>query len=177
MDFLEKGKVTILDDCLAPDKYTYLTYTGHNPWAVAKFISGRMRAYFHLSATGTAHQRTNWDVVGENISFYSLWKATKAFSGFTTMDIHMKVIGKKAKATNQGTFTLQMHGTLTTKFEGWIYWLKPLWLIYSYLFYHRVRRRMIESCRNNILSFREEIKKHFNLETAESITRAVGGYG
>lgn len=170
-------KITIIDDCLAPDRFVWLTYTGHNPWAAAKYISNRIRGFFHVSASGTAQTRLNWDVVGENVSFFSTWWVKKELSGHTMMWIHMKVIGKKAKATNQGNFTLQMNGFLQTEFEGWSFWLKPLWLMYSYLFYHRVRRSMIERCRNNIMNFREEIKKHFNVETAQSVSSAAGTYG
>ncbi|HJW97467.1 MAG TPA: hypothetical protein VJ485_04880 [archaeon] len=170
-------KFTIIDDCLVPDRFVWLYYTGPNPWGVARHISARIRDFFHVSASGTNNTRINWDVVGENINFYSVWWVKKNFSGYTTMYVDMKVIGKKSKATNQGNFTLQMNGRLQTEFSGWIRWARPLWTIYSYLLYHRARRKMIERCRNNIMNFREDIKKHFNLQTAESVPTATGTYG
>ena len=174
---VETKKIRIIDDCLTPDRFVWLNYKGHNPWGAAKHISNYIREFFHVSASGTNNQRINWDVVGENISFYSVWWVRKAFTDYTTMFDDMKVIGKKSKATNDGEFTLQMNARLETSFEGWIHWVKPLYLIYSYLFYYRVRRKMIERCRNNVYNFREEIKKHFNMATAESVTKATGTYG
>ncbi|MEM5812680.1 MAG: hypothetical protein QW286_03100 [Candidatus Aenigmatarchaeota archaeon] len=174
---MKEGKIKIIDDCLVPDRFIWLYYTGPNPWGVAKHISGRIRPFFHVSASGTCNTRINWDVVGENISFYSVWWVKKALSRHTTMWVDMKVIGKKSKTTNQGNFTLQMNARLETEFKGWGVWLKPIWILYSYLFYHRVRRKMIERCRNNVLNFREEIKKYYNLETAESVPTATGTYG
>ena len=174
---VKNEKVLIIDDCLTPDRYVWLHYTGHNPWGVAKHITNRIRPFFHVSASGTNNGRINWDVVGENINFYSIWWVKKGLTGHTTMWIDIKVIGKKSKATNQGNFTLQMNARLETKFGGWSFWLKPLWLMYSYLFYHRVRRKMLERCRNNVYNFREEIKKHYNLQTAESVPTATGTYG
>ena len=173
---VEKGKFTIIDDCLVPDRYVWLSYTGHNPWGAAKFISGKIRTFFHVSASGTNNPRTNWDVVGENISFYSVWWVKKSYTGYTMAWIDMKIIGKKSKATNQGNFTLQMNGRLETSFSGWIYWVKPLWYMYSYLFYYRQRRKMLERCRNNVMNFREEMKKNFNMQAAESVSKATGTY-
>jgi len=174
---MKSGKITIIDDCLAPDRFMWLTYTGHNPWGVAKHISARTKNFFHVSSSGTSNTRINWDVVGENISFYSVWWVKKKLSAHTEMSVNLKVIGKKSKATNQGSFTLQINAQLKTNFEGWVRWVKPVWLMYSYLFYHRQRRNMIERCRNNVVNFREDIKKHFNLGTAESVSTASGTYG
>lgn len=174
---METKKVTIIDDCLVPDKFVWLRYTGHNPWGVVNHITNTIRPFFHVSASGTRHHRLNWDVVGENISFYSVWWVKKELSTHTMMWIDMKVIGKKAKATNHGEFNMQMNARLETNFEGWTHWVKPIWMMYSYLFYNRVRRKMLERCRNNVYNFREELKKHFNLETAQGVPTATGTYG
>ena len=174
---MKTEKITIIDDCLMPDRFMWLNYTGHNPWGVAKHISATTKSFFHVSSSGTSNTRINWDVVGENINFFSTWWVKKKMSAFTEMQINLKVIGKKSKATNQGNFTFQISAQLRTGFEGWIYWAKPLWYIYSYLFYHRQRRNMIERCRNSVVNYREDIKKHFNMGTAESTSRAAGTYG
>ena len=174
---MDTKKILIIDDCLANDRYVYTTYTGPNPWGVSKFISGKLRTYFHVSSSGSSHQRINWDVVGENINFYSRWQIKRSFSAYTMMYIDFKVLGKKSKATNQGSFTMTLNARLETKFEGWVHWVKPIWLMYSYLFYHRMRRNMIERCRNHVYNFREEVKKHFNMQTTEGVTRAQGSYG
>jgi hypothetical protein len=170
-------KIRIIDDCLVPDKFVWLKYSGPDPWDAAKHISGRIRSFFHVSASGTANTRINWDVVGENTSFYSVWWVKKALSTHTMMWIHMKVLGKKSKATNNGNFTFQMNAYLDTTFGGSSIFLKPFYYIYSYIFYNRVRRKMLERCRNSVYSFREDIKKHFNLQPAESVSKATGTYG
>jgi hypothetical protein len=174
---MKKEKIKIIDDCLVPDRFLWLNYTGHNPWGVAKHISSMIKPFFHVSSSGTSNTRINWDVVGENVSFYSVWWVNRKLSGNTAMVVNMKVIGKKSKATNQGNFTFQINANLETNFGGWAHWFKPLWLIYSYLFYHRVRRAMIQRCRNSVVNFREEIKKHYNIETAQGVPTATGTYG
>ncbi|RLJ10191.1 MAG: hypothetical protein DRP15_00845 [Candidatus Aenigmatarchaeota archaeon] len=170
------AKISIVEDCLAPDKFIYLSYKGPDPWGVAKRISERIRPFFHVSASGTNNSRINWDVTGENISFFSTWWVKKDVSRFSTMRFYLKVIGSFSKATNEGEFTLQLDGNLETKFSGWGPVLKPMWLIYSYLFYNRVRRQALEKCRNILLAFRNELKEYFNLQITE-VPRAYGTFG
>ena len=67
------GKLTITDECMAPDKYLKMKYSGPDPWAMAKKIGSTIRPFFHVSSSGTNNIDLRWDVVGENISFYSQW--------------------------------------------------------------------------------------------------------
>jgi len=155
----------IVDDCLAPDRFVYMNYSGEDPWDVAKKIAGMLKPFMHISTSATSNDRLNWDVTGDPIKFYSTWWAKKSFSGYSTMKMYIKVQGEVSKTDNSGKFTLQLHGDLKTNFGGPGAILKPFWVLYSYLFYDRIRRSYLESCRNFIYNFRNEIKKHFNINT------------
>lgn len=168
--------ITIVDECLAPEKYIYVTYKGPNPFGVAEKISETVRPFFHVSASGTAQTRLNWDSSGDPIAFFSTWWVKKDLSRFTKMWVYIKVQGSKSKADNMGEFTMQLNGSLETKFEGFSAFLKPFWLMYSYLFYDRARRHFIERCRNFVVNFRNEVKEHFGLEVT-SVPTARGSYG
>ena len=61
-------------------------------------------------------------------------------------------------------------------FSGWKYVLKPVWVMYSYLFYNRMRRKYIEMCRNYVYNFRNQIKEHFNVE-ATTVPEREASYG
>lgn len=169
------ARIEIHDDCLAPDRYIYLSYKGPDPWSVSKKIAEMLKPHFHVSTSGICNQRINWDVVGKNISFYSVWWVKKSFSEYTQMRVEIKIIGKKSKSNNYGEFTMQINPWLQTKFSTWGFILKPAWLIYSYLFYNRLRRKYIETCRNMVYSFRNKIKEYFNLQTTE-VTKSQGVY-
>ena len=170
------GKITIVDECLAPEKYIYLRYSGKNPWGVAHKISGLIKPFFHVSSSGTNQTRINWDVTDDPIGFYSIWWVKRSLSRWSGWRIHIKVQGKKSKTTNEGEFTLQLNGEITTRFSGWGFILKPAWLLYSYIFYNRVRRKYIESCRNMIFGFYNELKEHYNLEKT-NIPSEYGVFG
>ncbi len=155
----------IVDRCLAPERDVIMNYSGPDPWGVAKKISGSIREYFHVSASGTSQTIVNWDISGDPIKFYSTWWVRKKFSRFSVMKVDILVQGTKSKTTNRGDFRLLLRGDLETKFEGNNIFLKTVWVLYSYLFYNRTRRAFIESCRDAIIGFRNEIKEHFNLKT------------
>ena len=170
------GRIDIVDECLAPEKYIYLRYTGKNPWGVAHKISGLIKPFFHVSSSGTNNTRINWDSSGDPIAFYSIWWVKRNFSRWTKMTVYIKVQGKKSKTTNEGDFVMQLNADIQTAFHGWGFMLKPVWLVYSYIFYNRARRRFLESCRNITLGFRNEVKEHFNLK-AHKVPTEYGVFG
>lgn len=169
------AKLEIVDQCLTPEILVTLTYSGADPWGVAKKIGGIIRPFFHVSASGTSQTQINWDSAGDPIRFYSTWWVKKKFSRFSFMWIDIKIQGSKSKATNRGEFVMELKGILNTNFEGHAF-LKALWMFYSYIFYNRQRAGYIEACRNFIISFRNEVKEHFNLKTtfAPSLRGSIG---
>ena len=170
------GKIEITDHCLAPERFIYLKYKGKDPWGVAKHITDRIKPFFHISASGTSNYWFNWSRNPDSDSFYTLWWVKKAFSGWSYMQVNLKLQGKKMKADNTGEFTLQMDADLKTEVTGMSSLLMPFWYMYSYLFYNRVRRKWIDKCRDLVESFRNDIKEKFELETT-SVGPAISSHG
>lgn len=158
------AKLEIKDDCLTPDRHIFLRYNGPDPWGVVGKISGMIKPFFHVSTSSTNNDRLNWDVSGDPIQFYSTWWVKKSMSAYSKAKFYIKAQGEKSKTDNTGWFVMQMYADLETTFTGPGVVLKPMWLMYSYLFYNKVRRNYLDSCRNYAYNFRNEIKKHFNLE-------------
>ncbi len=158
------GKLEIRDHCLVPEEKIYLRYEGKDPWGAALRITESIRPFFHVSASGTNNTRINWDISGDPITFFAQWWVKKVFSRFSLMRINMKIQGETKKATNVGKFSLQFRARLMTTFEGFGLLVKPIWYMYSYLFYNRMRRKYIAKCREYVENFRNEIKEHFKLE-------------
>ena len=101
---LEKFSIEIYDECLIPEKYTYVKYSGPNPWELATKITESIRPFFHVSASGTNHWRLNWDITGDVRTFYSLWWVKKSLSRYTIMKIDIKIQGSQHKDTKMGDF-------------------------------------------------------------------------
>ncbi|MBU0953333.1 MAG: hypothetical protein KKA90_02850 [Nanoarchaeota archaeon] len=161
------GQLLLVDECLTPNRQIAMTYSGPDPWGIAKKIADNLKPYFHVSSSKNGRQRINWDDAMDPITFYARWWVMRPKSRFTAFWIEMWVIGNKSKVNNTGEFTLYMEGKTKTEVSGWGILLRPFWLMYSYFYYDRVRRQYIESCRNQILNFRNEIKEHFGLAKTE----------
>ncbi|MBL7206266.1 MAG: hypothetical protein ISS36_01565 [Candidatus Aenigmarchaeota archaeon] len=168
--------IKIIDECLAPDKFIHFDYSGPDPWGVAKKISESARGFFHLGASAFYFDRINWDISGDPVSFWGLWKCEIPTSRWSTIWIYIRVQGDKGKTNNVGKFTMRMNAEIITQFEGWKLFLRPLYNLYSYLFYNKVKRRLLERCTGFVLGFRNEIKEHFNVQTTE-IPSAQAEYG
>jgi len=153
------------DHCLSPDRYFRMKYSGPDPWGVAEFLNANLKSFFHVSSSKVNNYRINWDVTGDPISFYARWWATKEVSRFTVLRFVFKLVGEKGKVNNEGNFSLSVWAKVITTFGGWGPLLNPVWTLYSYLFYNRVRRKYIEQCRNYILTFGNLVKEHFNVES------------
>jgi hypothetical protein len=157
----------IRDDCMTPDRYVRLKYSGPNPWGVAEWLSENLKPYFHVSSSKVNNYRINWDVTGDPITFYARWWANKEVGRFTYLRFMFKLVGDKGKTRNEGKFSLSFHARVITVFGGWGPLVKPVWTLYSYLFFNRVRRKYIEQCRNYLLNLSKLIKEHFNVESTE----------
>ncbi|MFQ5648001.1 MAG: hypothetical protein ACE5FW_02085 [Candidatus Aenigmatarchaeota archaeon] len=158
------GKVVIVDNCLAPDKDIFLSYSGPDPWKIVRGIEGAIRPFFHVSSVGTSNTRLNWDRSGDPVEFFSTWWVKKPFSGYTGARWDIKAQGNQGKTSGIGRFSIRITANLTTEFAGWSPFVKPVWYMYSYLFYDKVRRRMIERCREFSEGFRNVLKEQFGLE-------------
>ena len=161
------AKIGIRDDCLAPDKYVRLKYSGPDPWGVAEFLNANLKPYFHVSTSKVNNYRINWDVTGDPISFYARWWVTKEVGRFSYMRFVFKLVGERGKTRNEGKFSLSYWAKVYTDFGGWGPLLRPVWTLYSYLFFNRVRRKYIEQCRNYMLNFSKMVKEHYNVESTD----------
>lgn len=170
------AKIEVIDECMGPDKYARLDYSGPDPWGVVKKIDGLAKPFFHVSSIGFNNYKVKWDVVGDNIEFYSQWWVKRDFSRFSDMYIDIKVQGFKNKKTNAGKFSLLMWAQVQTGVSGMGLFLKPFWVVYSYLFYNKLRRKFIQVCNSRVLQFKNELKEHFNIGATE-VPSAEGVYG
>jgi len=158
------GKIEISDDCLAPARYVYMDYTGKNPYGVAKKISESLEKFFHISGAGVAETYFMWDNSGDPQTFHIKWWVKKTLSGYSTLWLYIIVKGDRAKETNEGMFNMRINAIIKTQFKGFSLFLKPIWYIYSLFFYNNRRREYINLCKNFALSFRNEMREHYNLE-------------
>lgn len=153
----------IKDDCLGPERFIYLDYSGADPFGVTKKIGSMLNKYFHVSTSGVSEYDFRWDKSGDPTGFFVRWWIKKDMSGYSTAWFYIQVQGNKARETNEGDFRLEVSAELKTKFGFRNPFLRGLWGIYSYLFYNKRRRSYIRTCSDMAHGLRDELKTHYNL--------------
>ncbi len=159
------GKISIIEDCNAPARFIYLTYSGKNPFGVASKIASMLQPFFKVSSAGISETDFRWDKTGDPITFYFTWWVERGdeSSRWTNQRFNIKVQGSQTKESKEGDFTLQLDGRLITSFSFKNPFLKGLFWFYDYIFYQKRRAEYLKDCEQAMHEFRDEIKKHFNL--------------
>ena len=85
-------------------------------------------------------------------------------SNATTMWIHFVVQGAKNRETNDGNFNIRINAENKTNRSSNNPFFRAIWWTYMYLFYNKRRRDYLHQCNELVYDFRDELKKHFNLE-------------
>jgi hypothetical protein len=158
------GKIEIWEDCLVPERWFELSYTGPDPWGVVRKIENSLENFFQISAAGHGNYMLKWDDSGDPINFLSRWWVNKSFSNWSKFRLFIIVQGYVKKADKTGGFTMRFKASLQTQFKGWWIFTKPLWKIYSHLFYNRARMNFIERCQELALGFRDLVKKEYDMK-------------
>jgi hypothetical protein len=163
------GQIQIVEDCLAPARFVYLTYSGKGPFDVASKIAEMLQPFFRVSSAGISETDFRWDDSSDPIAFYFTWWVERGdeVSRWSRQRFNIKVQGKQTKETKEGEFTMQLDARLNTRFGFNNPFLKGLFWLYDYLFYWRRRAEFIKNCEETVYEFRDEIKKHFNVAVLE----------
>ena len=158
------AKFIIKDDCLAPERFIYLDYSGPDPFAVAKKIGSMLAGFFHVSSSGICEYDFRWDRSGDPRGFFVRWWIKKGMSNWTTAWYYIQVQGNVHSETNEGQFTMEVSAELQTKIGFRNPFFRAIWSMYSYLFYNKVRRSYIRICSDLSHGLRDELKDHYNLK-------------
>ncbi len=163
------GEIQIVEDCLAPARFVYLTYSGKNPFDVASKIAEMLQPFFRVSSAGISETDFRWDDSGDPVAFYFTWWVDRGeeVSRWSRQRFNIKVQGTQTKETKEGEFTMQLDARLSTRFIFSNPFLKGLFWLYDYLFYFRRRSAYLKDCEETVYEFRDEIKKHFNVSVLE----------
>jgi hypothetical protein len=163
------GTIQIVEDCLAPARFVYLTYSGKSPFAVASKIAEMLQPFFRVSSAGISETDFRWDETGDPVQFYFTWWVERddELSRWSQQRFNIMVQGNQTKETKEGEFTLRVDARLNTKFEFSNPFLKMFFWLYDYIFYFRRRSEFLKECEELVYEFRDELKEHFNLQVLD----------
>ncbi len=158
------GKFQVDDDCFAPRRTRFISYSGPDPFAWVRESTEILRSVWEVSTTGTGEPRWMWDWTGDPIQmfYHRIALHGRTTGRFSKLLISVKMVGFKSKSKNEGTFKMEIEPTVRHEFKG-NKLVMFFWWIYWHLFYGTVRQNLIERCRAMAERFISVIREMYSM--------------
>ncbi len=162
------GKISFIDDILAPKEEVIIKYSGKNPFLICTIGMRLIRDVLKVSTSQMREDDVRWDVTGKTKTFYVVWRGYRGEDNWTKTKVKMIVEGSQDPERN-GSVTIWLKGFLETSFEYHNPFDRILWQMWSYIFYWKQRRAYIDFSRDDIMRIREEILAAYRILHEERI--------
>ncbi len=160
-------KLKIIDDLMAPSDTAKVTFKGMNPANVLGMIPELLKNTMKISSKDILETDMRWDVTNEVITYYGVWMGKRTEDRWSKTLIRVIIQGDQHSKEKNGSFSLQIKGTLETEYEYSNFFQRWFWWVYSYRFYHEQRRKYLDEGKTDILDMKEEIMSRFGIEPHE----------
>ncbi|MBS3055253.1 MAG: hypothetical protein J4452_02045 [Candidatus Aenigmarchaeota archaeon] len=173
MPIFARTKLLIEDECLAPPGVVYITlnYNGPNPDKLYVKIKELIYTIWKVELNELQEKDFSWDRSGGAEKFSVRFEVTKDLDQFSYMYIIIVLSGEARPSKEfgkEGSATVRMEGKMRTEYPQDTIWQRSFFYEMFRVFYHRViyedaRKRFRETCRENILTFQDEVKSFLNI--------------
>ncbi|MCX6819521.1 MAG: hypothetical protein NT129_06015 [Candidatus Aenigmarchaeota archaeon] len=163
------GKITIVDDLLAPQDYITVNYKGKNPFMVCTMFLGILRDVMKISSIDLYENDVRWDITDDPRTFYGVWFGKRGEDNWSTSRIKIRAQGAQSSKDKTGWITIMIKGWLETKHEYTNFIQKSFWWFFNYMFYYKQRRKYIEFSKDNIYQIREKITQILGISREEKL--------
>lgn len=158
----------IKDDLLAPKGVKILEYKGPNPFGFYSQVHNIMQLIFEVKGKDTFEPVFQWDITGDPRPFFIRTHIKKKFDNFTGIQVGLKIQGKQpADPAKNGEVKIEIGGTIQTEYPARTIFqkifLKPLILLYHYIFYNNVRMKYMVYAQRGIERLEDELRASLNL--------------
>ena len=151
--------VKIKTDLLAPRHAKTYNFSGYHPTRFLKIVPKLIQDVFRITQPNTFEDKLMWDKSSDPIEFFSLTRGKYGKDSRTTFWVTIKIQGKQSQNDKMGEITIKVSSTLDTDFTYSNFLERGLIILYSHLYYYRIRRRYIVEQKRLLDDLDVEIKK------------------
>ena len=160
-------ELNIIDDIIAPSDRMKVKFSGANTASILGIVPGMIKDIMKIPGKDLLETDIRWDVTDG--SFYGVWTGKRAEDRWTTTYIRVIVQGVQDKE-GFGNFSIEIKGTVETKYEFSNFIQRGFWWFYNYGFYYKQRRGYLENGKDDIYGMRSFIVDKFKAgEAAEKL--------
>ena len=154
--------MTIVDEVLVPEEEMNISFNGKNPFLIATIILPLMREVLKVSSTNLFEEDIRWDILGENKTFYGVWRGEEPHDQWTKCVFRVYAQGGQNK-DKEGWVDVRLKGWLRTRFNWGNQLTRSWWWLYNYMFYWKQRRMYMDYDMDIALKIKEEILAAYNI--------------
>jgi hypothetical protein len=158
------------DDCLAPERYIRIVYTGPNPLSAYQSAFDILRRTIEIDPADYQERDFRWDISGDPRDFYARIIVEKKMDARSTIYFEIIMQGKQpSDASKNGSLTILIGAKLKTEykldtpFQQSSFYRSLLWL-YNFFFYFRIRRGYIRICNDWLTKILHAYRSFLKLE-------------
>ncbi len=166
--FFEPGpSLNIIDDIIAPSDRMKVKFSGSNPASILGMVPGMIKGVMKIPGKDLLETDIRWDVTDG--SFYGVWMGKRTEDRWTTTYIRVIAQGMQNKE-GLGNFTIEIKGTVETKYKFSNFVQRGFWWVYNHSFYYKQLRGYLENGKDDIYTMRNFVVDKFNAgEAAEKL--------
>lgn len=157
-------KLKVIDDLIAPSDRAKVRYTGPNPAAIMGIVPDMIKTVMKIPGKDLLETDIRWDITDG--SFYGVWMGKRTEDQWTTTFIRVITQGVQNK-DDTGWFTIEIKGTLETRYQFSNFAQRSFWWFYNYGFYYKQRRGYLENGKDDIMDMKEFLLGKFKIAQEE----------
>ncbi len=161
------GRIVIDEDCFTPRKFTFIEYSGSDPFVFSRDIRKIVRPIFEVGSSKIAERRFMWDWTGDPIQLYNHFVIRKPINNYTTIFVSIRIIGFKSKGRNEGKVRFEFEPQIRHTFGTGKVVTNTIWWIYWYIFYAKIRQNILNLCREYTHTLIQAIKDRYGIKKLE----------
>ena len=157
-------ELNIIDDLMAPSDRLKVKYDGPNPASLMGIVPDMIKSVMKIPGKDLLETDIRWDVTDG--SFYGVWMGKRTEDRWSTTFMRVIVQGLQGK-DGTGWFTIEIKGTLETKYNFSNFVQRGFWWFYNHSFYYKQRRNYLENGKDDIFDMRNFVLDKFKINKAE----------
>ncbi len=158
------GKISIIDDILAPSDTLKVKFEGKNPFVAVAMAPGLLKDVMKITGKDTLETDVRWDVSGKVPGFFGKWMGRRRDDRWTMTNIRLIIQGTQDSQDKTGWVEIRFKGWVETKYQYSNFIQRAFWWFFNYTFYHKQRQLYLEYAKDNIYTMRDRLKRTFGLE-------------
>ncbi len=160
-------EINVVDDILAPSEVLRIKLTGAYPFKIVTMVPMMIRDVVKITGVDIYERDVRWGFDADPRYFYGYWVGRRREDRWTQSFFIIIVQGEQSSKDKIGWVTINLKGTVQTRYEYTNFIQKSFWWFYNIMFYWKQRRQYIEYAKDNVYKMRDVMTRAMGVPREE----------